>query len=128
MRLIDGLLAARTAPGSWLLRVSWRFLPIENLTEDRLESQHWQAFAHPSPEYPLHILLLPRRPLRDIVELKAAGPEVLADLLACVAELVERHQLQAGGYRLITNGGAYQEVRMLHFHLVADRPAATRQT
>ena len=29
--------------------------------------------------------------------------------------------MEAGGYRLLVNGGAYQDVPHLHFHLVADR-------
>ena len=34
--------------------------------------------------------------------------------------LVAELQLEKRGYRLIANGGAYQDVPHLHFHLVSD--------
>jgi diadenosine tetraphosphate (Ap4A) HIT family hydrolase len=121
VRLIDGLLfVARTRPGSWLARLFWRLLPIDKLTSPLLDGQHWQAFEHPRPEYPLHILLVPHQPFRDVLALKDADPAILRDFLALVAELVRQYRLDECGYRLITNGGKYQDVRLLHFHLVAD--------
>lgn len=34
--------------------------------------------------------------------------------------LVHRYDLEEKGYRLIVNGGQYQEVPHLHFHLISD--------
>jgi diadenosine tetraphosphate (Ap4A) HIT family hydrolase len=39
--------------------------------------------------------------------------------LQIVRDLVERFDLERRGYRLIINGGKYQEVPQLHFHLVS---------
>jgi diadenosine tetraphosphate (Ap4A) HIT family hydrolase len=46
----------------------------------------------------------------------------LADVLAAAQSLVVEYQL--GAYRLIVNGGEYQDFPYLHFHLVSSAPAA----
>jgi diadenosine tetraphosphate (Ap4A) HIT family hydrolase len=42
----------------------------------------------------------------------------LGDLYAVVQSLVEEYHLSA--YRLIVNGGEYQDFPQLHFHLVSE--------
>jgi diadenosine tetraphosphate (Ap4A) HIT family hydrolase len=43
----------------------------------------------------------------------------MGDLLSCVSRLVVSFNLGKPGYRLIVNGGGYQDVPELHFHLVS---------
>lgn len=78
------------------------------------------AFYHPKPSYPLHILLVPKRERKDLMDVQAADADFLLDLVQTVQSLVQELNLEPGGYRLITNGGAYQDIPHLHFHLVAD--------
>jgi histidine triad (HIT) family protein len=83
------------------------------------------AFYHPSPSYPVHILLVPKRAYASLLEVPTSDCAFLSDLLESVQILVRRLGLAQGGYRLIANGGNYQEVGVLHFHLVSDfAPAA----
>lgn len=117
------LFVARTRPGGWLLRKSWRWLHLKCFMELIQESRHWQAWQHPQPDYALHILLLPRYPYQNLLELSHAGETVLADLLNLTHCLVQHYQLPSRGYRLIVNGGKYQQFKLLHFHLVSDDPA-----
>ena len=42
------------------------------------------------------------------------------DLFVAVRKMVDQFQLDDIGYRLIVNGGKYQEIPQLHFHLVSD--------
>jgi histidine triad (HIT) family protein len=80
------------------------------------------AFHHPQPAYPLHILLVPRRAIPSLAELDPArDAPFLADLFAAVQSLVEEYHLEQGGYRLIVNGGQFQDFPYLHFHLIADQ-------
>ncbi len=46
--------------------------------------------------------------------------DFLTDLVSAVQMLVPKFKLEAKGYRLISNGGAYQNVPHLHFHLVSE--------
>jgi histidine triad (HIT) family protein len=94
-------------------------LPVDRL----VETPRLVAFRHPKPAYPVHILIVPKKDVRDLVDLSAWDEGFVAgfsgDLLACVTRLVQELNLEAVGYRLIVNGGPYQEVPVLHFHLVS---------
>jgi hypothetical protein len=46
------------------------------------------------------------------------GDPFLADLVTSVKLLVREHHLPA--YRLVVNGGTYQDFPHLHFHLISD--------
>lgn len=78
------------------------------------------AFNHPKPSYPIHILLVPKRTLPSFTELSEADGLFLTDLVTCVKSLVDEFGLDKKGYRLVANGGAYQEVPQLHFHLISE--------
>ncbi|MGB7876068.1 MAG: HIT domain-containing protein [Anaerolineales bacterium] len=75
------------------------------------------AFYHPKPAYPFHVVLVPRRAVPSLMELDPASA-FLSDLFAIVQSLVTEFQLPA--YRLIVNGGEYQDFPHLHFHLISD--------
>ena len=78
------------------------------------------AFHHPKPNYPVHILLVPKKALGDLLELDDADAPFLGDLFKAVQSLVEEFELETQGYRLIVNGGSFQEVPQLHFHLISE--------
>ncbi len=94
-------------------------LPVNMLRE----TDSLLAFHHPRPAHAFHVLLLPRQAVRTLAELDPSSP-FLAELVAAVQSLVAEHHLAA--YRLIANGGEYQEFPHLHFHLVSDTPADPR--
>ncbi|MCP4425376.1 MAG: HIT domain-containing protein [Chloroflexi bacterium] len=111
---------ARSRFAGWI--VSWIFthmsfvIPVERLREtDKLI-----AFHHPKPSHPLHILLVPKRKLPNIMAIKPADADFFAGLYRTVQELVLEFDLEKPGYSLIVNGGAYQDVPHLHFHLISE--------
>jgi histidine triad (HIT) family protein len=75
------------------------------------------AFHHPRPAWPAHVLLVPKRAARGLLELGPAELPLVVDVLEA-ARAVEA-ALGLGGQRrvLVVNGGAYQDVGQLHFHL-----------
>ncbi|MDX1414780.1 MAG: HIT domain-containing protein [Candidatus Promineifilaceae bacterium] len=77
------------------------------------------AFHHPQPSYPLHILIVPKRSRGGLMDLSPIDNDFLLDLIAAVQSLVREFDLELPGYRLISNGGSYQDVAQLHFHLVS---------
>jgi histidine triad (HIT) family protein len=81
------------------------------------------AFHHPKPSHPFHVLIVPKKALCSLADLDPADP-FLADLVRTVRSLVTEYHLSA--YRLIVNGGEYQDFPHLHFHLISDveRPNA----
>jgi histidine triad (HIT) family protein len=112
---------ARSRLGRRLVR--WGFtrmsfaIPVKRLRE----TETLMAFHHPQPDYPLHILLVPKRPYASLMELSPDDTGFLKDLFATVQNLVREFDLEPGGYRLVANGGALQDVPHLHFHLIAEK-------
>jgi len=90
-------------------------LPVERLRD----TATLLAFKHPRPVYAVHILLVPKKPITTLAELDpVADSDFLRDLYSNVQALVEEFKLDS--YRLIVNGGKYQDFPFLHFHLVSD--------
>jgi histidine triad (HIT) family protein len=91
-------------------------LPVERLRE----TSTLLAFHHPHPSYPVHVLLVPKKPIATLSELDpVADGDFLTDLYATAQDLVAQFQLAEDGYRLIVNGGKYQDFPYLHFHLIS---------
>lgn len=82
------------------------------------ETSNLIAFQHPSPGYKVHILLVPKRQIQSLADLDPSDTAFLADLYSAVQSLVQEFELKA--YRLIVNGGEYQDFPHLHFHLISD--------
>ena len=104
--------------------VGWVFAHMSFiLPVDRIyESQGWAAFYHPKPSYAFHVLLVSKRSIPNLTSLTAADAPLLAELVQVIQLLVTRFDLEGKGYRLITNGGSYQDIPQLHFHLVSGAP------
>ena len=91
-------------------------LPVKTVRE----TDTLVAFNHPEPSYRIHILLVPRRAVRNLGELNDGDQQFLQDLFTCVTSLVEEFELERAGYRLVLNGGDYQDIPQLHFHLISE--------
>jgi histidine triad (HIT) family protein len=106
----------------WFLAplIGWVFaylsfaIPVKRLRETKT----LVAFYHPKPVYPFHVLIVPKKAVKSLMELDANDADFLADLYATAQSLVDEFQLPA--YRLIVNGGASQDFPQLHFHLIAE--------
>ena len=86
------------------------------------EDEHVVAFHDVSPVAPVHVLIVPRKPLVSVAD---AGPEdaaLLGRLLLAGAQIARDLGLD-DGYRLVTNVGADggQSVFHLHVHLLGGR-------
>lgn len=112
---------ARTPIAGNLIRLGFATMSFAIPVQRLRETSTLLAFRHPSPSYPVHILLVPKRAYRSLLEVPASDAALLRDLLETVQYLVRELGLERTGYRLIANGGEYQDVPLLHFHLVADR-------
>jgi histidine triad (HIT) family protein len=118
MRLV--LRLAHTRLGRWL--TGWifahmsQFLPLDRLAE----TGTLVAFRHPQPAYPFHVLIVPKKQVDSLEMLDPADSVFLVDLYATVQVLIKQFNLGVNGYRLIVNGGKFQDFPHLHFHLIAE--------
>src|SRR5580692_8679317 len=87
------------------------------------EDESVLAFRDIKPQAPVHVLIIPKKPIPRIAE---AGPEdqaVLGFLLLKAGEVAKQLGLGAGGFRLVFNNGpdAGEAVPHLHCHLLGGR-------
>jgi histidine triad (HIT) family protein len=99
-------------------------IPVERLRE----TETLIAFYHPKPSYSFHVLLVPKKAVPSLNELDPTDTTFLTDLYSTVQNIVNEFQLAEGGYRLILNGGEYQDFPQLHFHLISDVQHTTPST
>jgi histidine triad (HIT) family protein len=99
----------------WIFAHMSFVIPVSRLRE----TENLLAFYHPKPSYPLHILIVPKRQIPSLMALTPADADFLVDLYAAVQSLVQALNLEEGGYSLIANGGASQDVPHLHYHLIS---------
>lgn len=86
---------------------------------DRLyETKTLLAFYHPVPSYRVHILIVPKRSIADLLALTPHDHDFAVEVFTTAQHLIR--ELKLSSYRLITNGGDYQDVPILHFHLISD--------
>ena len=93
-------------------------IPVKRLRE----TETLMAFHHPKPSYPFHVLLVPKKAVTSLMKLDPNDSVFLNDLYSTVKSLVDEYRLPA--YRLIVNGGEYQDFPQLHFHLISPSPLA----
>jgi histidine triad (HIT) family protein len=84
------------------------------------DDEHIIAFRDIAPKAPLHLLVVPKtEQYRDVVELAAGDPALLAELVAVANRLADEHS--DGDFRLIfnTGAGAGQTVFHVHAHILS---------
>lgn len=98
-----------------------RELPSKIVYED----ENILAFHDISPEAPVHILVVPKKHIANLLEAAPEDAKILTDILtASVPKIVKEQGLEEKGFRLVVNtkedGG--QMVGHLHFHILGGRP------
>lgn len=81
------------------------------------------AFRDVNPQAPVHILIIPKKPLEQLNAAEVSDQELLGHLIFVAHKVAEKEGV-ADGYRLVLNNGvgAGQLVMHVHFHLMAGRP------
>ena len=82
------------------------------------------AFRDIDPKAPTHILVIPRRHIAGLPELKEPDSALAGDLLLTAVRIAAKEGLDEAGYRFVINTGpdGGQSVGHLHLHLLGGRP------
>lgn len=88
------------------------------------QDEHLIAIQDINPQAPVHILVIPVKPLPSIAQAAEDDQALLGRLLLAAKQIAEQTGLAATGYRLVINTGAHggQTVPHLHIHLLGGRP------
>jgi histidine triad (HIT) family protein len=87
------------------------------------ESDEAMAIRDLAPVGPTHVLVIPRRHVKDATELGVAEGELLGALFELANEVARSEDIAASGFRLVANVGdaAGNTVSHLHLHLIGGR-------
>ena len=101
-------------------RIVAREIPAKIVFEDDLVI----AFHDIAPQAPIHVLLIPKKPIPRLAEAAPTDHQVLGHLMLKAAEVAEKLGLKQSGYRLVFNNGpnAGEAVPHLHCHILGGRP------
>ncbi len=80
------------------------------------------AFHDIAPKAPVHILIVPKKPLKDLSDICEEDGPLLGEMLLVAKQLAEEFGI-AHDFRLISNCGLHagQVVFHLHFHLIGGK-------
>ncbi len=94
-------------------------IPADIVYEDDL----CLAFRDINPQAPVHILIIPKKPLPELNDAGIEDERLLGHLMLA-AKIVADQEDVADAFRLVLNNGAGagQEIFHMHFHLLAGRP------
>ncbi|MBF8262432.1 MAG: hIT-like protein [Parachlamydiales bacterium] len=86
------------------------------------ENERILAIEDIHPAAPVHILIMPKKEIRDLQSLKGDDLHLIGEIVAVAQKLAVQLGIE-DGYRLLTNNGpgAGQSVLHLHFHLLGGR-------
>ena len=81
------------------------------------------AFRDITPVAPVHVLLVPRKPIPSIEAATAEDAALLGHLMLKVGEIARAEGLDEDGFRTVMNTGedAGQTVPHLHIHIIGGR-------
>ena len=89
------------------------------------EDDHVYAFRDINPQAPVHVLIVPKKHLANILECDAETAAALTDAIRAVAK---QEGVDESGFRVISNCGpdGAQSVNHLHVHLLGGVKLAER--
>jgi len=83
------------------------------------ETDNLLAFHHTKPSYPLHIVIVPKKHVVNLTDLNDMN--LIKEVFEIAADIIRKKKLNNSNYRIITNGGNFQDSKHLHFHLVSEK-------
>ena len=86
------------------------------------EDDRCLAFYDVAPQAPVHVLVIPKKPIVSVSAIEDADAPLIAHLWLVIRRLAEELGLE-GGYRVVVNCGrdGGQSVDHIHFHLLGGR-------
>ena len=81
------------------------------------ENEYVLAFRDVNPQAPVHVLVIPKKPIRDVTAAAAEDRALMGELLLAAAEVARLEGIAESGYRLVINNGPHAQQTVFHLHL-----------
>jgi len=95
----------------------------ETSSEILHEDEYTLAIRDINPQAPVHILVIPKKHIRSLVEMDENDKGIIGHLIYTAKDLATKHGISNKGFRMIVNSGleSGQSVWHLHFHVMGGR-------
>lgn len=93
-------------------------------SEIQYENGQIVAFSDIDPKAPIHILIVPKKHIPNVDELKEKDDGLIGQLILVARKIAREKKIDKSGYRLIFNQGSHagQIMDHLHLHLLGGKP------
>lgn len=100
-------------------KIAAKELPAKVIYED----EHMIAFPDINPAAPIHVLVIPKKHIANLLEMQPEDVALVAHIMATIPKIADQQGLADEGFRLVVNtkdnGG--QTVHHLHWHILGGR-------
>lgn len=80
------------------------------------ETENILAFHHTRPIYTFHAVVVPKKHFLNLLDVDKS---ILHEIIDVICEVINKNNLADGNYKVITNGGSFQDSKHLHFHILS---------
>lgn len=84
------------------------------------ETNNILAFYHTKPSWTTHIVIVPKKHIPTLLDLK--DKNLIEEIFEVAKQIIKEDNLEKTNFKIITNGGKFQDSKHLHFHLVSGNP------
>ena len=92
------------------------------------EDEEILAFNDIHPLTPIHILVIPKKHIESAIDIKEEDEKLIGRMYTVINKIANDLNIDKKGFRVVTNCGedGGQEVKHLHFHLLAGKKLGTK--
>lgn len=85
--------------------------------QKEIETDNVLAFHHTKPSWTTHIVIVPKAHITELADV--VDMSIVKEIFEVIQRLVLKYELNKKNFRVVTNGGDFQDSKHLHFHLLS---------
>lgn len=92
------------------------------------EDEEIVAFKDINPVAPIHILVIPKKHISSLTELKETDRDLIGKIYIVINKIARENNIDEKGFRVIANCGENggQVVNHIHFHLIGGKKLGSK--
>lgn len=94
--------------------------------EKEIETDNVLAYHHTRPHWTTHIVVIPKKHITGLVDVEDF--EIVKEIFEVFQKLIKKYKYNETNFKILTNGGEFQDSKHLHFHLFAGKPVDKRNS
>ena len=84
------------------------------------ETDNVLAYHHTKPVWMTHIVVIPKEHVVRITDLNDLS--IINEIFSVLQSIINKLKLDETNFKIVTNGGSFQDSKHLHFHLLSGEP------